>query len=271
MQENIYERIHRSLSWKKILAFNVVLFLITIVPITLRLAKQDTESRTGAALSLENIEVTPPPAYPSQPPTLERVSEFYGKKGDTVVVIGANFGAYKWGSKIYVGNVEAQDDNIVRWSNNIIEVQIPEQARTGKVWVSVNGQQAVWDGTLLLYDGKTGGQIGISKQNGTTAVVSTTSAPGVITGFIEIGHTSEPLEVSVPNGQVSAQSTTVDSLGKRTKIEFRLDTPLGSSNTNLLLLSYPGLGGLELVRVELLDTGNRLVNVFSDPLLVKTN
>ncbi len=59
MTENIYERIHKALSWNRIIAFNLVLFLVLIVPISVRLAQQDTENRSSAAE--EAPMVTPPP------------------------------------------------------------------------------------------------------------------------------------------------------------------------------------------------------------------
>jgi hypothetical protein len=49
MTDNIYERIHKTLTWKRIIAFNLVLFLVLIVPISVRLAQQDTENRSSAA------------------------------------------------------------------------------------------------------------------------------------------------------------------------------------------------------------------------------
>ena len=35
MNENIYERIQRTLTWKKIIGFNAVLFMVLIVPLCL--------------------------------------------------------------------------------------------------------------------------------------------------------------------------------------------------------------------------------------------
>lgn len=271
MSDNIYERIHRTLTWRRVIAFNALLFLVTVVPISVRLAQQDTENRSSASTVAEAPVVTPPPSYPPNPPKIDRVSEFYGKKGDTVILIGNNFGNYKWGSKVYVGDVEATDESVVRWSNNILEVQIPEGARTGRVWISVNGKQSTWDGTLLLYDVVKSAQIAITKQNNNNAVVSLTNAVGVSRGIIEIGHVSEPLELGVISGQVVSQNTSIDSLGKKTIVEFRLDSPLGSSNSNILLLTYPGVGNLEILRAELYDTGNRLVTVYADPFSVKTD
>lgn len=268
MSENVYERIHRVLTWKRIIAFNVVLFLVLVVPISVRLTQQDTENRSSAADPLPSV--TPPPSYPSQPPKIDRVSQFFGKSGDTIVVLGANFGAYQWGSKVYVGNVEAPTDAIVRWSNNILEVRIPETARTGRVWVVINGQQSQWEGSLLLTDVARSAQIGFRKENQNTATVWIGNANGVTRGMIELSHVGEPTTaVFIAEGTIISQSENADSLGKKLKVEFEFSTPLTSIAANVLQIQHPGIGSLEIVRVELYDSQNKLVSVYADPFNVK--
>lgn len=267
MTENIYERIHKALSWKRIVAFNVVLFLVLIVPISVRLAQQDTENRSSAAE--EAPVVTPPPNYPSDNPRIDRVSTFFGKTGDTVVVLGSNFGDYQWGSKVYVGNVEADKEGIVRWSNTIIEVKIPDAARSGAVWVNINSKEAKWDGKLVLYDVARAAQIGFQKLSSTNGKIYTINATGAAKGMVEISYVSEPLNIVAANGVIiTNQTPSSDSLGKKMKISF--DTlQLNSSRTDLFEYSYPGLGNLEIIRAELYDSTGRLLSIFSDPLSIK--
>lgn len=270
MAENIYERIHKTLSWKRIVGFNVVLFLLMVVPISLRLAQMDTENRSSAANEIAEPVVTPPPDYPAAPPKIDRVSMFFGKTGDTVVVLGANFGAYKWGSRVFVGNTEAADSQIVRWSNTILEVKIPEGARTGRVWVVINGVQANWEGSLLLYDVSRAAQIGLQKSGSGQARVFLSNAAGTKRGMIELGYVSEPVEVSGVGGvRVTAQTANADALGKKLAINFELDQPLPSNQTTILDIKYPGIGIIELVRVEIFDGGGNLMPLFANPLNVK--
>ena len=269
MSDNVYERIHRVLSWKRIVAFNAVLFLVLVVPISVRLSQEDTENRSGAAEEIELPPVTPPPAYPALPPTIERVSMFFGKKGDTVVILGNNFGEYRWESKVYVGNVLSPETGIVRWGNNVIEVQIPDGARTGKVWVAVNGKQAIWEGSLLLTDIARSAQVGLTKESPNTAKVWVSNAGGVVRGMIEIGHVSEPVIVSALIGSITSQSQSVDSLGKKLRVEFDLQQAIASPQTELMRLEYPGIGQLEILRVELYDQQGKLINVYADPFNVK--
>lgn len=271
MANTIYDRIHRSLTWQKIIAFNALLFMVTVIPLSLRLAQEDTENRSGAAGEAPAPSVTPPPSYPASAPQIERVTEFFGKRGDTVVVLGSNFGDYKWGSHLYVGDVESGDSDIVRWSNSVIEVNIPDGARTGKVWINVNGQQTQWDGSLLLYDVARSAQVGLRKIAGTQATMWVASGSGVNRGMIEIGHVSEPLSVSSNTGIITQVIQGSDSLGKKTRIEFAFESPISSNSTDILTISYPGIGGLAIIRAELYNESGALVPLYADPFNVKVN
>lgn len=270
MPENVYERIHSTLSWKRIIGFNLVLFLILIIPISVRLAQEDTENRSGAAGELEIPVVTPPPNYPSAPPRIERVSMFFGKAGDTIVLFGANFGDYQWGSKVMVGSAEAGEEMIVRWSNTVLEIKIPETAKTGRVTVNINGREALWDGNLLLYDAARAGQVGISRISGNDMRVFATNAQGTTRGVIELGYISEPLTINPsPNILITQQAQSADSLGKKMKVVFDVSLPFASSQTALFNLSYPGIGAVEIVRAEFYDGAGNLIPLYSDPLSVK--
>lgn len=268
MQENIYERIHRSLTWKRIVSFNMVLFLVLIIPISVSLSQQDTENRSSAA---EEAPIVIPPAnYPLGDPKIERVSTFFGKTGDTIVVLGTNFGDYQWESKVYVGNIEAPKAAVVRWSNNVLEVKIPDGARTGQVWVVTNNKEARWEGSLLLYDVARAAQIGLQKLTNNNGKIYVVNAGGAVRGMIEISYVSEPFTLISSAGMtITEQKPSVDSLGKKIKIVFDISSPLTSSRTELAEYSYPGLGSVEILRAELYDSNGRLLPIFSDPLTIK--
>lgn len=268
MTENIYERIHKTLTWNRIIAFNLVLFLVLIVPISVRLAQQDTENRSSAAEEAPTI--TPPPNYPLGSPKIERVSTFFGKTGDTVVVLGSNFGDYQWDSRIFIGNVEAPEEAIVRWSNTVLEVKIPEGARTGQVWILTNNKEAKWEGSLLLTDVARAGQVGLQKLSGNTGKIYTVNASGSVRGMIELSYVSEPLVVTaLPGITITSQTPLVDTLGKKWKIEFISEMPLASSRVELAEYNYPGIGSLEIIRAEMIDGSGRMLSLFSDPLSIK--
>lgn len=270
MTENIYERINTILNWKRVIAFNLILLLVLVVPISLQLSQQDTESRSGAAGELEPSPIIPPPNYPAEAPTIERVTTFYGKTGDTIVLIGNNFGDYQWGSKVYVGNVEAIKEGIIRWSSTIIEVKIPEGARTGKVWVSVNGKRSEWEGNLVLYDSVKAVQIGIQKLSPTTGKVFVQNAVGVVTGMVELGYLSEPLLITAEPGiKITEQVNRADKLGKKLLVRFEVEQPLPATTVPILTVAYPGIGTVELVRSELNERSGKIAPVYADPLTLK--
>lgn len=267
MTENIYDRINRTLSWKRVITFNVGLFLILIIPLSVNLAQQDTENRSGAAGELEAPVVTPPPSYPVEAPRLDRVSMFFGKKGDTVVLIGNNFGDYQWGSTVYVGNVKAEEESLVRWSNSIIEVKIPESARSGRVWVSINGRDAAWDGNLLIYDDISSTKVGLTKVSANEAQFSVTGSSSYTSGMVELGYVSEPLVVTaVGNTTIASQVPGADALGKKIQIRFNNN---GNSSQPVFSISHPGIGAIDLVRVELYSESGTPLPIYADPLSMK--
>lgn len=269
MNENIYDRINNTLTWKRVLTFNVGLFMLLIIPLSVKLAQDDTENRSGAAGEVVAPVVTPPPSYPVEPARLDRVSMFFGKKGDTVVILGTNFGDYQWGSKVYVGNVEAPTESIVRWSNTVLEVQIPEAARTGKVWVVVNGNQANWEGSLLLYDSTRSSRIGLRKNNGNEAMFWISNAANARSGMVEIGYISEPLNISASeNITIENQSAGADVLGKKMQVKFSINNP-SAAESSLFTITHPGIGALDIVRSELYDANGNLLPIYSDPLSMK--
>jgi len=272
MQDNVYERIHKVLTWKRIMAFNFFLFLVLVVPLSVRLTQIDSENRSSAAENEGTTVVTPPPAYPVENPSIERVTEFYGKKGDTVVLVGKNFGDYRWESRLYVGSVEVTENDIVRWSNNIIEVQIPENAREGKVWVVVNGKQAEWNGNLLLTDVGRVAEMGLNKEGDRRASVWVANAAGAKKGLLEIGYGSEPISVSLmTEGNLVTQTKSVDTVGSKLMIEFTLNTSLTSNNSKLVNIEYPTNGSLEIVRAELEDERGTIINISVEPTNIKIN
>jgi len=261
---NFYRRVHATLNWKRIVAFNLLVFLVTVIPLAVRLAREDTENRSSAT-ETPVPSITPPPDYPREAPRIERVVDWFGKQGDTVVLIGKNFGEYQWESKIYLGNVQATPEGILRWSNNIIEVEIPKGARTGKVWIEVNGQEARWEGSLLLTDINRTVQIKLEKVSSDKAQIRVINGAGAIRGIVELSHLADSIGITVLGGEKLEEVQTVDSLGKKTKIEFRLADPLPSTSTVIMEISYPGIGTLGLLRVELYDQRGPIMPVYAEP------
>ncbi len=268
MNESVYARINRVLSWKKIVGFNLVIFLALMVPLSVKLSQERADTRSSAANNTIPSP-TPVPNYPNQPPKIERVSLFYGKPGDTVVIWGKNFGDYKWEkSKIYVGNREVGDKQVVRWSDKVIEAEIPEDAQTGKVWVRINNKQASWQGTLLVYD-RFSAEVGLEKAGENEAVLWIKKGERVRGGKIELGYgLGEVVVKPYPGVKIEVEKEREDSLGRIKEIGFSLDRGLPSGKVPLLRLQKVGVGKVELVSVLAKDRKGQIITVFADPLQV---
>lgn len=268
-KDSVYTRINRVLNWKKIIAFNVLMFLVLVIPISVRLAQESTENRSLAEETIASTP-TPQPAYPGNSPRIDRVRMFYGRSGDTIILLGNNFGDYQWKSKVYVGNSQASETDVVRWSNGVVEVRIPINAKTGRVWINVDGKQAYWDGSLLLYDVAYAASIGLARKTDKTAMLWLGKADAAVRGVVEIGYVGEPIEISAGEGvTITSEGKRSDKLGQILKVEFEIDKVLPRAKTSVLVIDYEGTGALEILRAELYDQGNALLNIYSEPLSVK--
>lgn len=268
--ESIYMRIHRLLTWKRIVAFNILLVLVLVVPFSLRLAQEDTENRSEA--SDEEVEIQEPPAnYPDQPPAIERVKTFYGKTGDSIVILGSNFGDYQWASSLNIGSSIVQKEDVIAWSNSVIEAQIPESARSGQVRVTVSGVSSQWEGVLYVYNEENAVEVGLRVAGEDRGSVYLGKSASVARGVIEIAYTNDPISISaLPKVEITNLSNSVDSLGRKVVVEFRVIQPLGRANEDILIVDYSGIGKLEISRVELYTAASQLIDAYSLPLSVAT-
>lgn len=265
--ESIYMRIHRVLTWRRIIAFNILLLLVLVIPLSLRLAQEDTENRSSAAELVEIPPPAPPENYPSSPPNLDRVTLFYGKPGDTVVLLGSNMGDYPWQSEVYVGNAKVSENEIIRWSSSVVEVQIPQSARTGNVWVKVNGNTASWNGILLLYDVGNSSKMGLGKINANTSELwIEKNRNNIQQGTIEIGYNLGSVVASAsPGVSIVSQEILADAYGSFLRVSFVINQELTSSRKPILTLSRSG-GVIEIIRADVRDTEGNIQDIYVSPL-----
>lgn len=270
--ESIYTRIHRVLTWRRIIAFNVLLLLVLVIPLSLRLVQEDTENRSSATELTEIPPPAPPENYPVAAPRLDRVTLFYGKPGDTVVLLGSNMGDYPWSSQVYVGNAKVSADEIIRWNDSVVEVQIPKSARTGNVWVVVNGNTASWDGTLILYDATSSSKVGLTSTGSRSREFwIEQNRTRVQQGTVDIGYSLGSVVARAAAGvTIISQTIGADSYGSYLRVSFVLDQGLTSSRTPILLLTNSG-GVIEIIKVDLRDPGGSIQSAYADPLDVSAN
>jgi IPT/TIG domain len=74
---------------------------------------------------------------PASVPTITAIQPDSAFAGDTLKIIGTNFGATKGSSTVSVGGVVA--DTVYLWSSTEIDVKVPASAATGSVTVTVGG------------------------------------------------------------------------------------------------------------------------------------
>lgn len=262
-QESFYTKLHDVLTWKRVVAFNVLLLLVFVVPMSVRLAQRNTETRSSAAVET-SPSPEPPVNYPAGDPGIERVLMFYGKPGDTVALLGENFGDYQWESEVYLGNAKVKEEDIVRWSNEIIEAEIPNQARTGQVWVEVNNKRASWSGSLFLYNVNRSTKVGLEKAE-ETGYFWAGKAGEIAKGTVELGWNAGNLSVSGQNSvNIENQSTSADDFGNKMVISFRIENDLSRARTRLIELNKQ-VGQIELLQVEMYDAQGGLISVYAEP------
>jgi hypothetical protein len=265
MQENIYERIQRTLTWKKIIGFNAVLFMVLIVPLSVSLTQQDTENRSNAAF--EEPVVEPPANYPTLSPRIDRVNTFFGKTEIRWCSWGPTL-ATTSGEPCLHRQHRSTKEAIVRWSNSVLKSKYLK----APYWSGldcVNQREARWEGSLLSSMCESY-QIGLQKITSQEGKLFTLNGAGAQRGMVELSYVSEPMSiVPLPGVTISEQSPSSDSLGKKLRVRFEFATPLSSSRTELATYTYPGLGAVEIIRAELYDASGRLISIFSDPLMIK--
>ncbi len=76
-------------------------------------------------------------APPSTAPVISNVSPPSAAPGDTLTIVGKQFGDPQGSSVVRIGGVIA--DSVIAWSSSVIKVRIPSASSDGTVVVSVDG------------------------------------------------------------------------------------------------------------------------------------
>ncbi|MEK7495322.1 MAG: IPT/TIG domain-containing protein [Patescibacteria group bacterium] len=279
MQEQTYQKINQALTWKRIIQFNALVLFGAVTLLSSSFVQNNSLKRNSKAADIvisptKTIvsSLTIPIIYPTEPPQIDRVSLFFGKPGDTVVISGNNFGDEQGVSKVYVGNTDASTDSVVRWTNSILEVKIPSQAQTGKVWVIINDKQATWDGDLLISSGVNTAQIGFESTTPKKTRLLVYSAADLKKGVVELSYTGQsPVFVAAPGVNIDSQTTSTDQLGNKLKILFNFKDAHSEQKILLGTVENSGGGALEIIKAELYNSASSIIPLFADPLQIKSN
>ncbi len=269
---DIYKKINQTLTWKRVIGFNLLVLVVLVIPLSVKLTQENADNRSNAA---NNVipSATPIPNYPLKAPRLERVSLFFGKPGDTIVLLGKNFGDFPWErSHVFVGNREIKKKDIVKWSDKMIEVTIPEGANSGKVWLRINGKQAVWDGELLVYDPIKSGKIGLSKIGEQTATLWLNNGNRPIKNLeLELAFNGGLVNAEAFNGvEIKQQENQVDDFGSKLHLRLNLSQTRSGIRTPLLRLNKAN-GTIEILSAKPTGIDGRIVPLWTDPLSLKVS
>jgi hypothetical protein len=140
-----------QLSWKKIFGAGVTLLLLAAVPLSLKIANEQTRTRSQAALIHPSPEaVTVKFETPKGAPKIYLVDHFFGKAGDSVLIHGENLGGVHPQTAVYLGGQKIAEENLVTWTGSYIEFKVPQGAKSGPVRVDILGKTAEWPGTFFV-------------------------------------------------------------------------------------------------------------------------
>lgn len=268
MQENIFDKINKVVSWKSVLIINFLVIALAVTGFTVYNVSQPyKENRSFAGEIISTATPYSTPNYPADPPVIARVPSFFGKPGDAIVVLGNNFGDSQWGSRAYISGVEVSGDHITQWSNTRLDLIIPANVQTGKVSVNINGKEAVWNGNLIVSDPSTAIEVGLSSVSATNAQLFISKAYGATHGKITLSIYTEPVTFTPgPGILVTTQTLGSDALGKTLEINLNMTAPPSGERISLGNIDYPTEGGVGIIEAEIYNGQNQILPIFTNPL-----
>jgi len=146
--KNLTHQINR-LSWRQVAGINLSILTLAGGVLIQKAVSQPTRTTSLAAPA---IQVTPSvPVYPDDPPQINPIMGPFVKVGDMVRIEGKNFGDYRWDSQIGIeGNDFIESKLISAWHDTYIDITIPDNTRSGAVYVIVNNRYA-YGSPLYVY------------------------------------------------------------------------------------------------------------------------
>jgi len=144
-----------SISFKKLFGLTIALALCLAIPISVWVAQKPTNITKKAYFE----KPTPPVKQFGRPsagePQITLVWPFLGKTGDAVLITGINFGNNPQAKTLYLDNLPVTENEIVRWTPDLIEFKIPASAPSivfETISLSVTGRNAYWRYPFTVYD-----------------------------------------------------------------------------------------------------------------------
>lgn len=185
--ETILEKFDQ-LSYKTSLVLSLGIMILLFLPILVFVVQNRTSITSKAAV----VAPTPTPfvkAYgplPTAAPTIAAVRPWIGKPGDTIIIEGKNFGMNPPDSRLAIGGVVLNENDIVDWMDTRIEAVIPQGAPSGSpLQIRIGTYPIVESLPLVFYTPdtsfrlyKTGATVTADPFSGPLTVTSWTSVNG---------------------------------------------------------------------------------------------
>jgi hypothetical protein len=148
---NILDQLDQ-ISFGKIIAITFVLALLAVVPVSVWVAQQRTQTQSSAYFGKpEPLTEEQYGAPPAGEPRISLVWPFVGKPNDAVLIHGTNFGNNPENKSLYVGNQPVTEDLIKSWEPELIEFLIPPESNFGPINLTVAGKGTQWNYPFTVY------------------------------------------------------------------------------------------------------------------------
>lgn len=219
-----------NLNLKKAVIAVFVLSLGLSIPLITLLLKNETTIFSSASREdrpEQNILDESKIPYPTEPPQISHVTKFYGRPGDSILIYGKNFGEAQKESFVKIGNTPILRDSVLYWSDNEVEVQLPDTPGLFKVAIDVNGKATTWIGMVNIYTPLTADTLFIDEEN----------------NFIRSPNITYELKIFSISGDVKV-------FGTSNVTQQRLSVPIELADSNILYVELYVNGKLTPFKVE---------------------
>ncbi|PIS08929.1 hypothetical protein COT75_04235 [Candidatus Beckwithbacteria bacterium CG10_big_fil_rev_8_21_14_0_10_34_10] len=149
----------------KIIGYTLLIAVALATPVTVWVTQQETKLASKAYFEKPKI-VTPIKKYgsPSEGnPRIDLIWPFLGKIGDAVLIEGENFGNNPNNKKLFLNKFEIPEENLLRWTPELIEFTLPDNASSGNIGLQIGAKGASWAYPFTVYTLQT--QVQITENN----------------------------------------------------------------------------------------------------------
>ncbi|MFC1711696.1 IPT/TIG domain-containing protein [Patescibacteria group bacterium] len=142
-----------QLSFAKLTTITLFVGFVLVLPISIIVFNQQTRTTTVAKFDKpEPIDTTKAYGFPSAgDPQISLVWPFLGKIGDTVLIYGNNLGDNPLDKTLKVGNQFVSEQDIIKWTPNLIEFNIPKSTVSGSISIRVANKDNTWLYPFTVY------------------------------------------------------------------------------------------------------------------------